>query len=75
MGVVIPFPDRGYEPFVDERTAARHFAVSPRTLRNWRAKGAPSHLLSGNRRYRLGELENWARGALGTSGDDGPRAA
>lgn len=59
MGVVIAFPGRS-EPFVDEAEAARHFGVSPRTIRNWRQAGAPSHKFETSRRYRLSELEAWA---------------
>jgi hypothetical protein len=47
------------ERWVDERVVSRHFGVSTRTVRRWRAMGMPSLLLGGARRYRLGQVERW----------------
>jgi hypothetical protein len=63
---VIPFPQRRdesgetFEPWRDEKFIARHFNVSTRTVRRWRAEGMPSKLLGRSiRRYRLSECERW----------------
>jgi hypothetical protein len=64
-GVVLAFPDRRdhagarWEPWVDEHVIARHFAVSPRTVRRWRGEGMLSKLLGGCRRYRISQAEAW----------------
>jgi hypothetical protein len=62
---VIQFPPRRdeagqvWEPWVDEHVVARHFSVSPRTVRRWRVEGMPSKLIGGSRRYRIGDAERW----------------
>lgn len=62
---VIAFPARHattgepWEPWVDEHAVARHFGVSPRTVRRWRGAGMPSRLIGGSRRYRIGACEGW----------------
>jgi hypothetical protein len=62
---VIAFPARfdasgaAWEPWVDERTIARHFNASARTIRRWRELGMPSRLFGGLRRYRVSECESW----------------
>jgi hypothetical protein len=62
---VIAFPARRddsgviWEAWVDERTIARHFTASGRTVRRWRALGMPSQLFAGLRRYRVSECEAW----------------
>lgn len=67
-GRVIAFPARldgngaAWEPWVDERTIARHFNASERTIRRWRTLGMPSRLFEGLRRYRLSECEAWHAG-------------
>jgi hypothetical protein len=48
-----------WEPWLGESAVARHYGVSPRTIRRWRAKGMPSRLFGGVRRYRLSECEGW----------------
>lgn len=63
-GEVVRFPRRHvdgelWEPWVDEQALARHFSVSTRTVRRWRAMGMPSRLIGGVRRYRIGEAERW----------------
>ena len=63
-GVVVAFPSgRGesnvWEPWQDERAVARHYGVSTRTIRRWRAAGMPSRSIGGVRRYRLSECEDW----------------
>src|SRR3954470_22476535 len=51
--VVIAFPTRRdeagvvWEPRVDEDGVARHFSVSGRTVRRWRAEGRPSRVVGG----------------------------
>ena len=66
-GRVIAFPARfdggaAWEPWVDERTIARHFNASERTIRRWRTLGMPSRLFEGLRRYRVSECEAWHAG-------------
>ena len=61
---VFEFPARHqdgeiWEPWVNEDVAARHFGISSRTLRRWRAEGMPSRLFRGSRRFRLSEIERW----------------
>jgi hypothetical protein len=51
-----------WEAWSDEEATARHFAVSPRTIRRWRAAGMPSRSFQGARRYRLSECEAWHSG-------------
>jgi hypothetical protein len=56
-GDVVPFPRRYvggevWESWVDERALARHFSVSTRTVRRWRAAGMPSMLVGSQRHYR-----------------------
>jgi hypothetical protein len=63
-GRVIPFPERrvdgeAWEPWVDEKVLARHFGVTGRTVRNWRAAGMPSRLIGGARRYKISDAESW----------------
>ena len=63
-GVVVSMPTRvdtpgAREPWLDERALARHYGVSTRTVRRWRAGGMPSRLFGGVRRYRLSECERW----------------
>lgn len=48
-----------WEPWVSEIVIARHYNVSARTVRRWRAQGMPSRLLGGSRRFRLSEVESW----------------
>jgi hypothetical protein len=62
--VVIAMPVRGqgaaaWEPWLDEHAVARHYGVSTRTIRRWRASGMPSRTFGGVRRYRLSECESW----------------
>jgi phage terminase Nu1 subunit (DNA packaging protein) len=65
--VVIAFPTRRdeagvvWEPWVDEDGVARHFGVSGRTVRRWRAEGMPSRLIGGSRRYKIAACEQWHR--------------
>lgn len=61
---VIAFPQHRrdghtWEAWVDEAIVARHFDVSPRTVRRWRTQGCPSMLIGGLRKYRIGALETW----------------
>lgn len=61
---VIAFPPKRrdgaqWEPWLGEGAVARHFDVSPRTVRRWRAEGMPSRLFRGSRRFRLSEIEHW----------------
>jgi phage terminase Nu1 subunit (DNA packaging protein) len=63
-GEVIGFPRRSrdgeqWEAWVDEAIVARHFDVSSRTVRRWKADGCPSMLIGGLRKYRIGALESW----------------
>lgn len=64
---VIAFPERraegggAWEPWVSEDAIARHFGVSTRTVRRWRADGLASMLVGAQRRYRIGEAERWHR--------------
>jgi hypothetical protein len=63
-GVVVALPLRAeesivWEPWLDERAVARHYGVSTRTVRRWRAAGMPSRSIGGARRYRLSECEHW----------------
>ena len=53
----------GREPFVDLTTAARFLSVSARTLRRWLAESTalPHHRFGGVLRFRLSEVERWAR--------------
>lgn len=65
-GEVVRFPKRyvdgePWEPWIDERAIARHFSVSPRTVRRWRVAGMPSLLVGAQRRYRIGAAERWHR--------------
>ena len=62
----LSFPHRSVrgklqECWVDEQAVSRHFGVSTRTVRRWRAAGMPSLLVGGARRYRIGEVERWHR--------------
>jgi len=64
IGVVVSMPSRPdgsgvWEPWLDERALARHYGVSTRTVRRWRAGGMPSRSFGGVRRYRLSECEHW----------------
>jgi phage terminase Nu1 subunit (DNA packaging protein) len=61
---VIAFPPRQrggglWEPWVSEAVIARHYDVSARTVRRWRAQGMPSRMLGGSRRFRLSQVESW----------------
>jgi hypothetical protein len=61
---VIAFPPRRrggelWEPWLTEAVIARHYSVSARTVRRWRAQGMPSRMLGGSRRFRLSEVERW----------------
>ncbi len=58
---LLPFQSRrrGWEPWLDDAAIARHFSVSARTVRRWRAEGMPSKRLGGVRRYRLSDAEAW----------------
>ncbi len=61
---VIAFPARRrggelWEPWVSEAVIARHYDVSERTVRRWRAQGMPSRMLGGWRRFRLSQVESW----------------
>lgn len=61
---VIPFPQRQvdgetWEPWIDEHALARHYGVSTRTVRRWRADGLPSRLIGSCRRYRISDAEAW----------------
>jgi hypothetical protein len=58
---VVPLRQRrsGWEPWVDDAAVARHFDVSPRTVRRWLMLGVPSRRIGGVRRYRLSEVEAW----------------
>lgn len=63
-GDVVPFPRRYvggevWESWVDEQALARHFSVSTRTVRRWRAAGMPSMLVGSQRRYRISVAERW----------------
>jgi hypothetical protein len=58
-GKIHPLPHRGWEPWLDDAAVARHYSVSSRTVRRWRAEGMPSRLLGGSRRYKLTEIEAW----------------
>ncbi len=63
-GVVVALPSRTgesivWEPWHDERVVARHYGVSTRTVRRWRAAGMPSRSIGGVRRYRLSACELW----------------
>lgn len=63
-GQVLTFPARWvdgdpWEPYVDERTIARYFGVSERTIRRWRSQGMPGDLKGGARRYKIGLCEQW----------------
>jgi hypothetical protein len=51
--------ERQWEPWVPEATIARHFSVSTRTVRRWRAEGMPSRMLGSSRRFRISEIESW----------------
>ena len=62
--IVISMPVRGqgstaWEPWLDEHAVARHYGVSTRTIRRWRACGMPSRTFGGVRRYRLSDCEHW----------------
>ena len=50
---------RLWDSWVSEIVIARHYNVSARTVRRWRAQGMPSRLLGGSRRFRLSEVESW----------------
>jgi phage terminase Nu1 subunit (DNA packaging protein) len=61
---VIGFPVRWrggelWEPWVSETVIARHYSVSARTVRRWRAQGMPSRKLGSSRRFRLSDVERW----------------
>lgn len=63
-GEVVRFPRRYvggelWESWVDEQALARHFSVSTRTVRRWRAAGMPSLLVGSQRRYRISLAERW----------------
>jgi|tagenome__1003787_1003787.scaffolds.fasta_scaffold13258677_1 hypothetical protein len=63
-GVVLAMPARPenrepWEPWLDGRALARHYGVSTRTVRRWRAVGMPSRSFGGVRRYRLSDCERW----------------
>lgn len=63
-GVVVSIAQRRdssgvWEPWLDERSLARHYGVSTRTVRRWRAAGMPSRVFGGVRRYRLSACEHW----------------
>jgi hypothetical protein len=65
-GVVVPLRRSSngpgdWEPWVAEQAVARHYDVSTRTIRRWRAAGMPSQVFGGVRRYRFSECELWHR--------------
>lgn len=70
---VLAFPARTveggglWEPWLDEQTVARHFGVSPRTVRRWRTQGLPSQKWRGVRRFRLSQCEAWLNSNEGTA--------
>ena len=54
-----------HEPLVKPIAAAQHFAVSPKTLEEWRLRGdGPPFYKIGGRlvRYRLSEVNAWLQG-------------
>jgi hypothetical protein len=53
------FADGTWEPWVAEEVIARHYGVSPRTIRRWRRRGLPSKKFGGVRRYRLSDCVSW----------------
>jgi predicted DNA-binding transcriptional regulator AlpA len=65
-GQVIPFPDRGYEPFVGKQQVARHLGRSRRWVEiAMKDHGLPSHPPapgSNRRRFRLSEIDAWSNG-------------
>jgi hypothetical protein len=70
VGIVVAMPTRldgsgAFEPWLDERGLARHYAVSTRTVRRWRVSGMPSRVFGRVRRYRVSDCDRWhtARGA------------
>jgi Helix-turn-helix domain len=61
---VFAFPPRRrenevWEPWVSGAVIARHYNVSTRTVRRWRALGMPSRMVGGARRFRLSDVERW----------------
>jgi len=48
-----------WEPWLTTADLARHFKVSPRTIRRWSTEGMPSRMIGGSRRFRLSQVEVW----------------
>src|SRR3954467_3259598 len=68
-GIVVAMPTRldgpgTFEPWLDERGLARHYAVSTRTIRRWRGRDAVSRVRPGPALPRLG-LRSLAYGTRG----------
>lgn len=61
---IIPFPSRGWEPWVDKRAVARHLGVSTRWVEIKMHEGLPYERLPGSTRprYRLSQVDAWVEG-------------
>jgi transposase len=52
-----------FEPYLDKREIAEHYGCSVRTVNEWLRRGAPSAMIAGRRKFRLGKLDPWLRRA------------
>jgi hypothetical protein len=59
---VVPFPRRGFEPWLSKRQVAAHYGYSTRWVELRMREGMPSHVRGGQRRFLLSEVETWFEG-------------
>jgi len=63
LAQVIQFPPRGdFDPWLNKAQVAAHLCLSVRTVERFVAEqGLPSRMVGGQRRFKLSEVEEWAR--------------
>ena len=55
------------EPWVSKKGVAAHYGFSVRWVEYQLARGLPSTLIGGQRRFRLSETERWLLGSEGSN--------
>lgn len=58
-GIVIPFPHRGWEPWVTKQQLANHLAYSTRWVEKQIVAGMPYAHVGSRKRFRISECERW----------------
>jgi hypothetical protein len=59
---VVPFPRRGFEPWLSKKQVAAHYGYSTRWVELRMRDGMPAHARWGQRRFLLSEIEAWFEG-------------